>query len=412
MMLALTTTALVATALVAPPPASADPIPGLGQAWPRCGQAPDDDGRYCVVSVTRNGVPAPLAAGTTDGDYEVPAISLMGPGAGTVGNDLGLSIDHWLRQGVPAAAGLGNIDPDAVWALELNTGKIRATELTGNLRDVTQTYGGNATDGWTTTMTFRAVPLAWLSDFDACTFENGCGDETTVADWVYDGFVSARLSDGTTEGRPAWAVAARAGIVETGNAQGVATGYDFATNALVVKLVNPHLRSTGPDVAASGWFETFLPDTWLTANYHVPDPATLTSAAAFVVRRDGSPNPVSYTFSREAGGVWIRITDFSFSAPVFRVRPKPSAPGIPRSVRVVRLSAHVVKVAFRPPVADGGARITDYKAQCRRGDSPWQRASGPSSPLRVRNLPKSTVSCRVRAVNRIGASRWSGLHTG
>jgi hypothetical protein len=362
-------------------------------------------GSNCIVSVTRDGIDMPLTPGTVDGDYEVPYVEFLGPNDGVVGNDVALGIQAWVREGVPAPD-LGSILPNAEWVFDLNTGAARPTELTGNLRDVAEGFAGDAVTGWTTVVTLRPVPIAWLSTWDDCTFENGCGDDTTVADLVYDGFMTARLSDGTTEGRPDWAVQARAGIVEVGNAQGVSAHYDFATNALVVQLVNPHLRASSPDVVATGSFETFLPDAWLTANYHVPDPTTLTSGS-FSVRRVDSTAPVDFSVTREANGVWIRISDFTFSAPQFRVKPKPSAPGVPRWGSVTRLGAHAVTVRFRAPVADGGAAITTYTARCRRGDAAWLRASGTGSPLTVRGVPRKPVSCQVRAVNRIGPSRWS-----
>lgn len=400
---------LVAPVLALPllaAPAAADPLPDLGMGWPMCSDPADTDDQYCIVEVTRDGVDMPLAAGTTDGDYEVPVVRFVGPGAGAVGNDVVIDIEHWLRQGSPMPPDLGDISPTAEWVFELNTGQAHLTELTGTMRGVTQTTAGSDANGWTTRVTLHPVPVAWLSDWEACTFENGCGDDSTVADLVRDGFVTARLSDGTTEGRPAWAVKARAGLVEVGNAHGTSTEYDVATNTLVVRLVNPHLRSSSPDVVAHGWFETFLPDAWLIANYQVPDPTTLVQAS-FSVRREGSTAPVSYTVTRASDGVWIQISDFGFSAPVFQVKPKPSVPGVPRWGSVTRVGAHAVTVRFRAPVADGGADITKYTARCRRGDLPWHRASAPASPVTVRDLPRKPVTCQVRAVNRIGAGLWS-----
>ncbi|HQR27610.1 MAG TPA: fibronectin type III domain-containing protein [Nocardioides sp.] len=402
--------ALVAPILALPlllaGPAAADALPVPGTPWPRCHTGSDTDGQYCILSVTRDGQEMDLAPGTVDGDYEVPFVDFLGPGPGPAGNDVRLGIERWNRVGMPAPD-LGNISPDHQWVFVLNTGAARVTELTGAMREVSQSSGGTSTGGWTTTVTFHPVPIAWLSDYEACTFENGCGDEHTVADQVYDGFMTGRLSDGTTEGRPDWAVAARAGLVEVGNAQGVSTEYDFDTNALVVRLVNPHLRSTGPDVAAEGWFETFLPDAWLTRNYHVPDPTTLTTASAFSVRRVGTSTPVDYTVTRQAGGVWVRISDFGFSTPEFRVRPKPTAPGVPRWGSVARAGTHAVRVRFRAPLADGGAAITRYTARCHRGTAAWKQVSGAGSPLTVRGVPAKPVTCQVRAVNRIGPGAWS-----
>ena len=82
------------------PPPTATPYSGY---WPRCGEAPDDDGLYCVASVTRNGVAVPS---TTTG--EAPYVDLIG--AGTV------------RYGVTAPGGGGSVDPTATWRFVVNTG--------------------------------------------------------------------------------------------------------------------------------------------------------------------------------------------------------------------------------------------------------------------------------------------------
>jgi hypothetical protein len=57
--------------LALPGAAVADPVPGIGQAWPMCGTLPDDDGRYCVVSQKKNGVDI---VRPPSGTYEEPYV--------------------------------------------------------------------------------------------------------------------------------------------------------------------------------------------------------------------------------------------------------------------------------------------------------------------------------------------------
>ena len=63
-------------------PAHADPVPAQGAAWPRCGVAPDTDGKYCIVSVTRDGAAVPPVDTGTPGTYDDPFVDR--PDTGTV----------------------------------------------------------------------------------------------------------------------------------------------------------------------------------------------------------------------------------------------------------------------------------------------------------------------------------------
>jgi len=400
-------TSLVAALLASVPmsPAGADPIPGIGVSWPRCGTGGDTDGKYCIVSVTRNGVAAPLEPDCeTPGDYETPYIDKIPTGDGNVR----FGVEHHTVDGsgcdpVPVD---GSVDPDATWKFKVNVGSIRPRELYAHVRDVDMVFGGNAADGFTFTLTFRPTPIAWRSDFSSCTTA-GCGDDTTVADLVYRGFVTGYVTDLATSGLPADEIRDRMGMINAYNAQSVdGPWYDFDTNTLVLKLANPHLKA--PGTPAVGYFESFLPNAYLINQLHVPYPDSLTGGS-FTVVRAGSTTSVPFTVSHEASGIRLVIHGIGFSTPTYKIHPKPSAPGTPRWGSAVRIAPHAVRLRFRAPIANGGKPVTAYVGRCRRGTGTWHVVRGTSSPLVVRDLSRKRVSCQVRAVNRIGSGRWNPL---
>ncbi len=389
------------------PPAHADPVPGIAEYWPRCGSAPDDDGRYCIVSVTKDGVPVPQPTFETFGVYDEPYVDLIG------GGDVrfGLYETTYDSSGFDSDA---DVDPSHTWTYTVNTGAIRPREVYGHIRDVDYSTGGNATDGWTFTLTFRPTPIAWMWPPDAdgdgwadCSYDGGCGDDTTVAGLVYDGFVTGYVTDLASSGLGSAEIADRTGFVNTYNAQDAYAFYDPDTNALEVRMANPHLRS--PGVAAVGYYETFFPDAMLINEFGVPDPTTLTSAS-FAISRVGS-GPAPATVTREATGVRVTVDGITFSTPRYRIKPKASAPGAPRIRSADRVSPHQVEVRFRRPVADGGADVTKYTARCHRPGGEWHKASGTGSPIVVGDLSRRVVACQVRAVNRVGAGPWSAEET-
>ena len=389
------------------PAAQADPVPGLSESWPRCGSAPDDDGKYCVVSVTRDGVSYPQPTFDTYGVYEEPYVDLIGGG----------DVRFGLYETTYDAGGFhsdGDVDPARTWSYTVNTGAIRPREVYGHVRDVDYSTGGNATDGYTFTLTFRPTPIAWMWPPDAdgdgwadCSYDGGCGDDTTVAGLVRDGFVTGYVTDLASSGLSPAEIADRTGYVNTYNAQDAYAFYDADTNAMEVRMANPHLSA--PTVEAVGYYETFFPDAMLTGQFGVPDPTTLTSAS-FSVARVGTGS-VPATVTREAGGVRVEVSGITFSTPRYRIAPKATAPGRPRIRFAVRESPRAVSVVFRRPLLDGGARVKSYQARCHRPQGEWHRASGTRSPVTLFGLPKATVECQVRAVNRVGAGPWSAVRT-
>ena len=382
-------------------PAQADPVPGIGAGWPTCGTAGDDDGQYCVVSVTRNGLPADTRNCSVPGDYLEPYVDLIGAG------DVRFGIYHWVVDDGGCNTLLGDVPPDDVWEFVVNTGAIVPREVYGHIDGVSFSTGGNPTDGYTFTLGLSPTPVAWYGftpGHDYCSIGN-CGDETTVADLHYDGFVTGYVTD--LAEWPADQRAARTGMVRTYNAQDAAEYYDYGTNSIVVQMANPHFDTDGTTVA-QGTYDVYLPNAYLTSIMNIPDPTSLTGGS-FTIRRSlsGTTTSVPVVLTHEAGGIRIRIDGITFSSPTYRIKPRASAPGVPRWGSLSRVTRHEVRLRFRPPVADGGADVTRYQARCRHAAGEWVRASGPGSPLRVDGVPRRSVTCQVRAVNRIGAGDWS-----
>jgi hypothetical protein len=388
--------ALLAGALVTPAAASADPVPGIDQDWPVCGTGGDDDGLYCIQSMTKNGVPI---AEPPSGTWQLPYIDLIGAG------DVRFGVENHT---VGSGSTTSDVPPGDVYVLAVNTGTIRPRELYGRIREVTFTRGGGIPGGYTFTLTFKPTPVAFTSG--PCDF-GACGTDATIADTVYDGFVTGYVTDLASSGLDAAEIAARAGYVHAYNAQvGVLPFYDFDTNALVIRLANPHLRSAG--VVATGSYETFLPNALLTTVMNVPDPTSLTGGSVVVDRTaGGTPTTVPFTLTHSAGGVQIVIPSITYSSPRYRIRLKRTAPGKPRLYKASRPTRTSVKLQFLKPLANGGAKVTKYVGRCRRPGGKWFLTSGAKSPLKLTGLPRRPVTCSVRAVNRIGKSPFSATRT-
>ena len=403
--------ALLAAGLasVASPPATADPAPTGYIIWPRCGAPPDDDGQFCIVSVKKNGVAVPPVNYDVDGVYDEPYVD----SDDTFG---ALIVRFGLYETTVSSGGVdsvGEVDPSATWEYVVNTGTIRPRELYGNIRNVTfSTSGGPSSGGYQFTLTFQPTPVAWVWPPDAdddgyadCSFDGGCGDDTTTAGLDYDGFVTGYVTDLSGSGLSASEIEDRTGYVHVYNAQDAYEIYDPDTNSIEVRMANPHLRADGV-TQATGSYQSFLPDAMLVNEMNVPDPTTLTTGSFTITRVGSSSAPVT-TLTREAGGVRITIDDIHFSTPKYRIRPKATAPGMPRKAKVTKPTRHSAKITFKKPLANGGAAITKYQARCAKGSGAWHHGSAKGSPVVVKSLPKGSVSCQVRAVNRLGAGPWS-----
>jgi hypothetical protein len=406
--------ACLGTALVAVPLTHADAV-GSAFSYRVLDMCSDDaDGKECVVSATRNGVPITSNYPTGVGSHEW------------------FYVDNGWRNGIwsfnlntitippsgpPTASKF--VDVTADWVITVNTGSYAPRELNSKTQNTTFTRGGNATDGYTFTISFNPVPIAWRFYDNTFTCDStGCGDNTTQADFVSgpgqgdsDGYVSD-LADSPYSSRYVYS---RTGFVTAGNAQYQAEPYyDADTNSLVVQLANPHLRSADPTDTASGFFEAFLPDSYLTTQLSVPDPSTLTGGSV-TVQRLGTTTATPFTLTHTAPGadipgVWIKVHNVGFSRPRYKITPKPSVPGKPRPTSVLKLTGGQAKIYFKAPLANGGRSVDRYSARCRKyTTSAWHSVAGTKSPLTVTGLPSGKVYCQVRAHNSVGWGSFSSL---
>jgi hypothetical protein len=376
--------------------AQADPEPAKGHAWPRCGSAPDTDGKYCIVSVTKDGVAVPPVDHSTPGTYDDPFVDRID--AGTVR----FGLKSTTVTNPTTSTSTVDVSPNHTWVYEVNIGSIRPVELYGTLRNANLVYGGNATSGHTFTVTFQPTPVAWLQSSE-CSVFGGCGDNSTVADTVYSGFATGYVSDDSTSGLTAAQISDRRGYLNVFNAQDAYWFYDGSHNRLVMRMANPHLQS--PGVRAVGTFQTRIPDAMLINELNVPDPRALTSKSVSVVRTGSGAVPI--TLTRVKGGIDIRVKGITFSTPEYSIHPKPSPPGAPRWGSAKRVGGHKVKVSFRAPRADGGLPIHVYAARCRHGSGTWHSATAGASPITVGSVRSGTATCQVRAHNRLGWGPWS-----
>ncbi|MBO9522048.1 MAG: fibronectin type III domain-containing protein [Nocardioidaceae bacterium] len=398
----------VGTALVGVPFAQAAPDAGPAftyQVLPMCSD--DADGKECVVSATRDG------AAMTAGVYP-----------STPGTHEWFYVDNGWRNGmfafnlnaatVPAGPGpvtqSRSVDRDATWVITVNTGSYVPREVNSRTRNTGFVRGGNATTGYWFQISFNPVPIAWhWADGPTPCNMTACGDDSVPAEFVSDadkGFADGYVTDLGDSPSPRY-VGARTGFVMASNAQYQGEPeYDATTNSLVISMANPHLRA--PGVQATGFFEAFLPNSYLLNQLGVPYPSTLTGGS-IVVQRLGTTTTTPFTLTHTSTGIWVRVAGIGFSRPRYRLTTKPSAPGMPRAVVARKITAHSARVRFVRPIANGGRRIDLYQARCHRVGKAWHYARRTVSPITVTRLPRGRVLCQVRAHNAKGYGRWSAL---
>ncbi|MFL6174448.1 MAG: hypothetical protein ACJ716_16280 [Marmoricola sp.] len=396
------------TALVAVPLTHADAAGAASRYKVLTNCDVDADGKMCVESATRD--TENMRSG------EVPD---------TVGSHEWFYVDNGSRDGdfgfnlntktIPAsgpAIDSKSVDVHAKWVITVNTGSYVPRELNLKAQNVVYSTGGNVTDGYTFTIQFNPVPIAWRYFAPGFTCDmTYCGTDSTTADFVSgddqgfaDGYVSD-LGDTTLGTRYAYA---RTGFYMASNAQYQAEPYyDAETNSLVVAMANPHLRSVG--LPASGFFEAFIPNSYLTNFLDVPDPSSLTGTSVTIQRIGSTYTPTS-KITNTGDGLLIKVSGVGFSRPRYKITPTPSVPGKPRTTAVVKVSGGA-KIYFKAPLANGGRSVDRYSARCRRSStSSWVSVAGSRSPLTIRPL-YGTASCQVRAHNSIGWGSFGSLWT-
>jgi len=392
------------TALVAVPLTHADAASSTFVYKPYTMCADDPDGKLCVEYVKRNDVPTtvdyPDGPGPTEWLYvdngyrngmfgfNINTITRPSPGADPVASK--------------------NVDLNATWEFKVDTGSYVPRELNLKGRNVEFTKGGDSISGYWFIVKLNPTPIAWRFFDDTFTCDmTSCGTDTTVADFSSDegmGYSDGYVTDLADSDLSTRYVYARTGYYMASNAQYQGEPYyDAETNSIVVELANPHLKAVG--VQAKGYFETFLPNSYLVSQLGVPDPASLTGGS-FTVTRLGTTTTTPFALTNTGDGVRIKVDDIGFSRPKYRVKPKPRVPGKPRLTGVLKVPG-AAKSYFKAPLADGGPNINLYQAACRKSTAvPFTFKTGTSSPITVTSLPPGTVYCQVRARNSVGWGPW------
>ncbi|MFL6106178.1 MAG: hypothetical protein ACJ72L_04380 [Marmoricola sp.] len=373
-------------------PARADTLPAEGNNWPMC-SSPSDE--YCVVVKRRNG------ADVNPGDTYQPYVDTIGSGT--------------IRYGVYRVVGpnsYGDVDPNDEYILDVRTGTVDPREVFGRIKDVTFNTYGNAVSGYEFALTFKPTPVhhvGYNGDTRTCSVYAGCGDSTWEASLDYDGFVTGYVTDLEGSGLSDAEIGWRTGMVRAYNAQDENTYYDPDIDSLVIKLANPHLTGTG--AVATGSYQMYFPNDYLINVMGVPDPSSLTGGSFTVTRSaTDSSGPVPFTVTHDSGGVQVSISGITYSRPTYKIKPKPTVPGKPRTTAVVKVSGGA-KIYFKAPLANGGRSVDRYSARCRRSStSSWVSVAGSRSPLTIRPL-YGTASCQVRAHNSIGWGSFGSLWT-
>lgn len=394
--------------LLVPAVASADPVPTTDYELPFCGIAPDDDGRYCIVSLTRDGVAQPQHPGRLTGNvppridgqrYSIGVDAGVQPQLG--GAYLSIRRYDWERLNEAGAPALELAAAPGTYRIEINTGDLELTGLYGRMAGYTVTRSTTGTGDHVIVVEGSPVDVATHS---ACT-SAACADDL-VAEQVLPSF-NAYLTDWTGQFPPAnWGslasvmVEAWRGFEVTSNVLNAPVPqYDRRANAIVLAMSAPHFASAG--VRNLGEVDMFLPYEMLRRSLDVPNPRSLGSGA-FVIRRDGSSAAVPATVTHSSSGLRLRVSGITFSAPTYRIRVKPTRPGAPTIVRARRLGPTAASIAVAPTTA-GGRPIVGYVVTCSAPARMARVARSARRTLVVRGLaPGVAYTCRAAARNSIG----------
>lgn len=389
--LLLAASALPATAAKTAP----TPRPGIDEDWPMCGSPSQI---YCLTLKKRNGADVPDLP--SPGSNYQPYIDFIGKGTIRYG------VDYYADPS--GGSSTTEVDPDDVYRIIARTGPIHPRELDGTIRDVDFSIGSNAT-GWTFDLTFKPTPIHWVGyggDTRTCQVYGGCGGDKWRASLNRDGFVTGYVTDLSEAGIDRDEISWRTGMVRAYNAQDEDAFYDPDTNALEVRLANPHL--TGSGALSTGSYEAFLPNAYLVNFMNIPDPSSLTGGSMIVTREEGTEvTRVPITLEHYPRGIKVTIAHVTYSKPTYRIKARPKPPGKPRHVIAKKVKPHKARVQFRKPLANGGRAIDRYQARCHRKNKPWHSARGKHTPIYVPKLPKGKVWCQVRAHNAKGFGKWS-----
>lgn len=351
---------------------------------PEC--SPPSVTQECIVSVTQNGTPITISR--TTGPV-VTFGNLSEPGTHPVPWPF---ISVMLNTNGPVV----DLDPADVWSVTLNTGALRPAQLFGRMSNMRVTRGGDATGGYTLTVTGQPVRMAYT--------DTGCGGTgvcPTTADTLNTGVFSFELNDARYYTNPDHRLAVR-GFDFAASTDWVSSPpqLDLATNTIRIDVANAHFEPDGTTVF-TGSAALRFPNAMLNQLYDIDDPAALTPSV-FAVSSGGAPSVIT-TVAIEPDGVRVRLGGLTFSKRALRVQSRPVPTRIRKPFAGRRLSSTTGRISFIS-ARSRGSKVRSYRASCFSGGHKVL-ASALRSPITVRNLrPGREYGCYVRAISKAGAS--------
>lgn len=269
--------------------------------------------------------------------------------------------------------------------LELNLGSYIPDNL-GTTGVVTSfaihlgSVGGN-----TVSLDFSPAATSWL--FDGCDV-GSCGDDTTRADFDYQGLAFAAI--GTVD-----APDPDAGSWIATNAQAFSIpSYDATTKSFDFQVAAPHLTHAG--AVNTGSFTAFIPDALLADDWGISDPSAVTTATLDVTETTGATTTtVTPTVTRVSGGIEVAVSGYSYSSPSFSIAPA-TASGSSSSSSSSGSSSSGLSGLSSGGSSAGSTTVTTSQAQAQ-----VTLAAGSGSPATVAvDGGKETVVVPAAAVDR------------
>jgi hypothetical protein len=177
------------------------------------------------------------------------------------------------------------------------------------------------------------------------------------------------------------------------------------------EMVNSHFRAAPLSAEVyEGEARFRMPYGMLRDSFGVPDPSTMV-ASSLAGTVNGSTTAATFTVFHDpdGGGMFVDITDLTFSKKVIRVKRGVIVPKRPTSLVATRLGAHTgkVKYALAQP---RGAKPTGYIVRCvsAGGHVRTNDKATNTSPIYIGGLRQGVAyTCKVRAKSKAGPGTWS-----
>jgi hypothetical protein len=364
---------------------AASPVQGVPSTYQERWCA-DANPAPCVVSAKRNGV----ALTSSDSQFEVQSTGE-------------LSVDGVAYFGFLVAQAPGGstaLSVSDTWQFTFDTGSMQPayTEAFAGVPDVDRVSDGDGTYH----VTYTAKPILYTTGCDEnaswplpCT-ETATSEEVKLQVEVQD-------RSGTE-----FANFDRSQSPQSVNGIFLETATD-GSRYLSSEMVNSHFLTDGSTVY-HGEVRFRIPYAMLRDSFGVPDPSTMVaSSLSGTVNGSATMGTWSVAHDPKGGGMFVDVSDLTFSVKRIKVRRGTITPTRPTITRTTRISATSGRIAYSLSRARG-AKVTGYDARCvsAGGHVVTKTKTTPTSPISVGGLKRGTsYTCKVRARSKVGPSTWS-----